>query len=64
MEIKGVLTRSSGWKRLRLTEEVVICPKCNRKNQKNTDRCVECGFPLKDTILTKVIPIQFLTERR
>lgn len=52
--------------RLRLVEaeEVVICPKCNRKNQKDIDRCVECDFPLKDKILTKVVPIEFLIKRR
>lgn len=51
--------------RLRLVEaeESIICPKCNRKNEKEDDRCFECGFPLKDTILTKVIPIELLKRR-
>ena len=55
---------SSNKLRLVETEEVVICLKCNRKNQKDIDRCAECGFPLKDTILTRVIPIEFLTQGR
>lgn len=51
--------------RLRLVEavEIIICPKCNRRNRKDTDRCTECGFPLKDTSLTKVIPIELLKRR-
>ena len=49
--------------RLVETEEVVICPKCSRKNQKNIERCVECSFPLKNTRLTKVIPIELLKRR-
>ncbi len=52
--------------RLRIVEaeKVDVCPKCSRKNEKNADRCSECGFPMKDAILTKVIPIQFLLKRR
>lgn len=45
------------------TEEIIICLKCNLKNRKDTVRCVECGFPLNDTILTKIIPIEFLKRR-
>ncbi len=58
------IENSSNKLRLVKAEEIVICPKCNRKNQKDTDRCVECDFPLKDKILTKVVPIEFLTKRR
>jgi len=58
------IENSSNKLRLVEAEEVDVCPKCNRKNQKDIDRCLECGFPLKDTTLTKVIPIEFLTQRR
>ena len=44
--------------------ETVFCPKCSRKNQKDIEQCVECGFPLKDKSLMKVIPIEFLIKRR
>ena len=79
--MKGVLTRVSGWDRLRgedvrpskyvfhkrlnlVDTETIFCPKCSRKNQKDNERCIECAFPMKDTILTKFIPIEFLIERR
>jgi len=58
------IENSSNKLRLVEAEEVVVCPKCNRKNKKDIGRCVECGFPLKDIMLTKVIPIEFLTQRR
>ncbi len=45
-------------------EETVICPKCSHRNENGTDRCTECYFPLRDTILKKVVPIQFLIKRR
>jgi len=49
--------------RLVETEDIVFCPKCSRKNQKEAERCVECNFPLNNTVLTKIIPIEF-SERR
>ena len=52
--------------RLRLVEkeEVILCPKCSRKNQGDNERCGECSFPLKDAALIKIIPIEFLLRRR
>ena len=46
------------------SENIVICLKCSRKNEVDADRCTECSFPLKDASLTKVVPIEFLTQRR
>jgi len=45
------------------TEDIIICPKCSRKNDQHTERCIECNFPLRDTILMKVIPIKLLKRR-
>lgn len=60
------MLKKSSPNKLRLVkvEKVVICPKCSWKNQEDIDRCAGCSFPLKDTILTKVIPIEFLIKRR
>ena len=59
------IENSSNRLRLVEAESIVYCPKCSRKNEKDIDRCSdpECSFPLKDTILTKVIPIEFLKRR-
>ena len=45
-------------------KEKIFCPKCDRKNKKEAERCVECNFPLKDEFLIKIISIEFLQEVR